>query len=90
MERAWLETLASLPEPEAPAPETRMIFLEALIEIDRLLDSLKPQVRTAFLLAQLDGLTCPQIAKSLGVSLSTVERCIAKALRSCYILRFES
>lgn len=89
LERAWLETLASLPEPEAPAPETRLIFLEALIEIDRLLDSLKPRVRTAFLLAQLDGLTCPQIAERLGVSLSTVERYITKALYSCYTLRFE-
>jgi len=89
LERAWLETLASLPEPEAPAPETRLIFLEALIEIDQLLDSLKPRVRTAFLLAQLDGLTCPQIAERLGVSLSTVERYITKALHSCYMLRFE-
>lgn len=89
LERAWLETLAALPEPEAPAPETRLIFLEALIEIDRLLDSLKPRVRTTFLLAQLDGLTCPQIAERLGVSLSTVERYITQALRSCYTLRFD-
>ena len=28
-----------------------------------MLDSLKPAVRTAFLLAQIDGLTCSQIAK---------------------------
>lgn len=90
LELAWLETLAALPEPEAPSPETRMIFLQALIEIDRLLDALKPQMRTAFLLAQLDGLTCPQIAGRLGVSLATVERYIAKALRACYALRFES
>lgn len=90
LEFAWLETLAALPEPEAPSPETRMIFLQALIEIDRLLDALKPQVRKAFLLAQLDGLTCPQIAGRLGVSLATVERYIAKALRACYALRFES
>ena len=89
LERAWLETLASLPAPEAPAPETRLIFLEALIEIDRLLDSLRPRVRTVFLLAQLDGLTCPQIAERLGVSLSTVERYITQALRGCYKLRFE-
>jgi RNA polymerase sigma-70 factor (ECF subfamily) len=89
LERAWLETLAALPESEAPSPQARMMFLETLIEIDRLLDSLKPQVRTAFLLAQLDGLTCPQIARHVGVSLATVERYIAKALRACYALRFE-
>lgn len=90
LEQAWLETLAALPEPEAPPPESRLIFLETLIEIDRMLDSLKAPVRTAFLLAQFEGLTCPQIAKRLSVSLATVERYIAQALRRCYALRFES
>lgn len=89
LEQAWLETLAALPEAEAPSPEVRMIFLQALTEIDRLLNSLKPPVRTAFLLAQLDGLTCPEIARHLGVSLATAERYIAKALRACYAMRFE-
>lgn len=89
LELAWLETLAALPEPEEPSPESRALFLETLVAIDRVLDTLKPAVRTAFLLAQLDGLTCPQIAAHLGVSLATVERYIAKALRACYALRFE-
>lgn len=89
LEQAWLETLALLPECEAPAPETRLVFLETLLEIDQMLDSLKPQIRTAFLLAQLDGLTCPQIAERMGVSLSSVERYIARALRCCYRLRFD-
>lgn len=90
LEQAWLETVSALPEPEALSPETRAVFLETLIEIDRMLDSLKPPVRTAFLLAQLDGLTCPEIALRLGVSLATVERYIAKALRACYAVRFGS
>jgi RNA polymerase sigma factor (sigma-70 family) len=89
LELAWLETLAAMPEPEEPSPESRLIFLETLMEIDRVLDALKPAVRTAFLLAQLDGLSCPQIAERLGVSLATAERYIAKALRSCYALRFD-
>lgn len=90
LELAWLDTLAALPEAEAVSPDNRLIFLETLMEIDRMLDALKPAVRTAFLLAQLDGLTCPQIAAHLGVSLATVERYLAKALRCCYSLRFES
>lgn len=90
LEKAWLETIAALPEPEAPPPESRLMFLEALVEIDRMLDSLKPKVRQAFLWAQLDGLSCPQIAERLGVSLSTAERYVAKALRQCYAVRFES
>lgn len=55
-----------------------------------MLDVLKPAVRTAFLLAQLDGLTCAEIAKRLGVSLATAERYVARALRTCYALRFEA
>ena len=89
LEQAWLETLAQLPEPEAPSPESQLLFLETLIAIDAMLDSLKPQVRNAFLWAQLEGLTCPQIAARLGVSVATVERYIATALRHCYALRFD-
>lgn len=90
LEQAWLATLAALPEPEVPSPESRAVFLEALVEIDQMLDGLKPPVRTAFLLAQLDGLSCPEIARRMGKSLATVERYIAKGLRACYALRFES
>ncbi|MEN7531685.1 MULTISPECIES: sigma-70 family RNA polymerase sigma factor [unclassified Cupriavidus] len=88
LEQAWLETLAHLPEAHAPSPESRLHFLQTLMEIDRMLDTLKPRVRTAFLLAQLDGLTCPQIAEHIGMSLATVERYIGQALRRCYELRF--
>lgn len=89
IEQAWLETLAQLPEPEVPSPETGLLVIESLMAIDRMLDTLKPQIREAFLLAQLEGLTCPLIAERLGVSLSTVERHLAKALRHCYALAFE-
>ncbi|HEY0685125.1 MAG TPA: sigma-70 family RNA polymerase sigma factor [Steroidobacter sp.] len=90
LEQAWIATLATMPEPEAPSSEHRALILEALIEIDRMLDALPPPVRKAFLLAQLDGMTCPRIARELGVSLATAERYIAKALRACYELQFES
>lgn len=89
LEQAWLETLAAMPPAEMPSVESRALILETLLEIDAVLDGLKPGVRTAFLLAQLDGLTCPQIAVQLGVSLATVERHIAKALRACYAVRYE-
>lgn len=88
LEQAWLETLAALPPGEAPSPEARLQVLETLVAIDRMLDALKPQVRAAFLWAQLDGLTCPQIAQRLQVSLATAERYVARALRHCYDLRF--
>lgn len=89
LEQAWLEALAAQPEALAPSPELQLELLQALVQIDRMLDTLKPAARKAFLMAQLDGLSCPQIALRLGLSLATVERYIARALRACYALQFE-
>jgi len=84
LERAYLEALASLPEHEAPSPESRELILETLLEIDRLLDGLKPRVREAFLLSQLDGLTYPQISARLGLSVSSIQQDMTQALTHCY------
>lgn len=84
LERAWLDSLAQQPEAEAPSAEERAIVLETLMEIDRLLDGLRPVVRSAFLLSQLDGLTYPQIAERLGVSLSSVQQYMTQAFGHCY------
>jgi len=84
LERAWLESLAALPPEQASSPETRATVLESLARIDALLDGLKPRARTAFLLSRLEGMSHPRIAEELGVSLSTVEKDMATALRHCY------
>ncbi|MFF7862364.1 MULTISPECIES: sigma-70 family RNA polymerase sigma factor [unclassified Pseudomonas] len=84
LERAWLDSLAALPDPEAPSAEARVLVLETLVEIDRMLDGLKPKVRSAFLLSQLDGLTYPQIAEQLGISLSSVQQYMTQAFGHCY------
>lgn len=88
LERAWLEALAALPETEVPSPEVGFVLLESLIALDRLLDTFKPQVRQAFLLARLDGMSCPEVARQMNLSLATVERYIASVLRRCYELKF--
>lgn len=90
LENAWLETLAALPPAHMPAPEVRLQAVQALMEVDRLLHALKPKVRAAFFMAQLDGLSCPQIAKQLEVSRTTAERYVAQGLRACYAWQFES
>ncbi|WP_437883578.1 sigma-70 family RNA polymerase sigma factor [Pseudomonas sp. LRF_L74] len=88
LQRAWLESIAHLPEAEAPSPETRETVLELLERIAVMLDGLKPRVRSAFLLAQCEGLAHKQIAERLGISVRSVERYIADALYHCYLLRY--
>ncbi len=88
IEQAWLEVLAQWPTAEAPSAEEQAQIIETLTLIDSLLSQLSTRVRSTFVLAQLEGLTCPQIAARLGVSRATVERDLAKALRHCYALCF--
>ncbi|MNF28596.1 MULTISPECIES: sigma-70 family RNA polymerase sigma factor [unclassified Pseudomonas] len=90
IERAYLDTIAHLPEAQTPSAESRALVLELLERIARMLEGLKPKVRKAFLLAQCDGLTHKQIAEQMGLSLRSVERYVADALYHCYVLRFES
>ncbi len=86
LERAYLDALALLPEPEAPSPEQKALVLEALHEIDAMLDALPVLVRRTFLLSQLDGMKYDDIAVHLGISLSSVKRYMAQAFRQCLAL----
>jgi RNA polymerase sigma-70 factor (ECF subfamily) len=88
LERAYLESIAHLPEAETPSAETREMLLELLEGIARLLDGLKPKVRSAFLLAQCEGLPHAQVAERLGVSVRSVERYVAETLFHCYQARY--
>ncbi len=84
LERAYLDALAQMPECVAPSEEERAIILQTLVELDQLLDGLPVQVKRAFLLAQLDGLTYAQIGAELGISIATVKRHLHKAALRCY------
>jgi RNA polymerase sigma factor (sigma-70 family) len=86
LERAFLETLELLPEAQIPSTEDRAIILETLHEIDAMLDRLDPKVRTAFLLAQLEGLTYAEVAAQLGVHVRTIKRYMATAFEECILL----
>lgn len=85
VERAYLEAIAHLPEAEVPSPESQLILLETLARVDALLDGLRPKVRMAFLLSRLEGLSYKQVAVRLGVSLASVEKYMASAIRHCYL-----
>ncbi|HCU85205.1 sigma-70 family RNA polymerase sigma factor [Methylophilus sp. OH31] len=81
LEQAYLDAIRHLPVSLAPSPEEHLAMLEILLQIDLLFRGLKPNVRNAFLLSKLEGLTYPEIAMRLGISLRTVETYMAEALR---------
>jgi RNA polymerase sigma-70 factor (ECF subfamily) len=89
IERAYLEVLAARPEAEEPSPETRYLMIETLLQLDSLLVGLSVRLRQIFFLSQLDGLTYPQIATQLNLSVPQVQRAMSKAFSVCYASRFE-
>lgn len=86
LERAWLDTLAVLPEALAPSPEQQALVIEALMEIARLLERLPEKAARAFLLAQLEGLSYREIAAELGVSERMVKKYMAQAMLQCALV----
>ena len=89
IERAYLEALAARPEALEPSPEDRLLTIETLLQLDSLLVGLSMPVRRIFFLSQLDGLTYPQIATQLSLSVAQVQRAMGKAFSVCYASRFE-
>lgn len=89
LERAYLEALAAQPLATAPSTEERLLILEALEEMARLLDGLPPQVRAAFLLSQLDGMTYPQIAEQLGITVNVVQNAMRRTMAQCYRVLYD-
>lgn len=89
LEQAYLEALAIMPESVQPSLEEQAIYLQALVEIDRLLQGLGAKVRQTFLLSQFDGLTYPQIAERLNISVRTVNNHMAKAMEHCCLMQLQ-
>ncbi|NYT80843.1 sigma-70 family RNA polymerase sigma factor [Alcaligenaceae bacterium] len=89
VEAAYLQTLSLLPEAEAPSEETRALALEALMEIDAVLHGLPDKARRALLLCKIDGMNYRDIAEQLNVSVSSVEKYIARGLQACYMALYD-
>ncbi|RKP53280.1 sigma-70 family RNA polymerase sigma factor [Pararobbsia silviterrae] len=83
LESSYLEMLAALPEELAPSPESQLLAIEALQQLDRALDGLPANVKEAFLLAHLEELSYAEIAGRLGVSISSVKQYLVRANRQC-------
>ncbi|HHJ1297451.1 TPA: sigma-70 family RNA polymerase sigma factor [Pseudomonas sp. H2] len=89
LEQAYLEALATLPEALQPSLEEQAILLQALVEIDRLLQGLGTKVKQVFMLSQFDGLTYPQIAEQLNISVRSVNNYMAKAMEHCCLMQLQ-
>ncbi|PCM44937.1 sigma-70 family RNA polymerase sigma factor [Marinobacter sp. ANT_B65] len=89
LEKAWLEALQQQSEPVVISAEEQALILETLLQIDAMLDGLGENVSQAFLLSQLEGLRYAEIARRLGVSVSSVKKYMAKATEHCLLLMCE-
>lgn len=83
IEQAYLARLRAMPESFAPDPEAHHAVIEALLEIDKMLKGLPEKVQNALLLRQLEGLSYGEIAARLSVSVSSVEKYVARGLAAC-------
>lgn len=89
LERAYIESLQHLPQALHPSPEEQHQLLDTLTRLDTMLEGLPEKARQALLLSRLEGLSYGAIAAELGVSLSSVEKYMAKALRHCLMFRLQ-
>ncbi|THT97454.1 sigma-70 family RNA polymerase sigma factor [Lampropedia puyangensis] len=83
VERACMETLAHVMQGQAHSAEQHAQVREALLALDRLLSSLPPKARQAFLLSQVDGLSYAEIAREMGVSDRMVRKYMTQAMLQC-------
>lgn len=88
LEQAYLEALAHLPEASSISPEEQEILLQTLHRIDTLLDELPRQVRQAFLLSQIHGLTYNEIAQQMKLSQRTIKRYMQQGFAQCITAMF--
>lgn len=90
VESAYLEYLQQQPQDVCVSPEERLQMVEALTAVDRLLRHLPDKVRQALLMRQIEHMSYKEIAAALDVSVSSVEKYIAKALQACLLASMEA
>lgn len=83
LEQAWLEALATQPEPTTSSAEEQAIVLEALGEIDAMLRELPPKAAHAFVMAVACEMTDKEVADVLKVSSRMVRKYVAQAMLCC-------
>jgi len=66
-----------------PTPQQIVVAVDGLRHVDQVINALPERTRHIFVLNRLHDCTYDEIAATLGISYSTVEREIAKALMAC-------
>ncbi len=69
--------------PHEASPQVRLETKQALSALDEALRQLSPRCRDIFILRRVHGLASAEIARRHGISVNTVEKHIARALRHC-------
>lgn len=83
----WRETAeaeAEVPSADLePSAEECYLDQEAVTRLLEVVAGLPPRCREAFLLHKFDGLSYPEVASRLGISVSMVEKHLMRALDAC-------
>lgn len=86
LEKAYLETLDTLPIQHHPSAEAQALIQEQLIRLDHMLSGIGHKAKQAFLLSMIEGASYPTIARRLNISERTVGNYLAKAMERCCLL----
>lgn len=66
-----------------PSPEIQTDYRQRLERLSRIIDTLPPRQRQAFVLHKFEGLSHAEVARTMDISTSAVEKLIMKALLAC-------
>ncbi|MGE8069004.1 sigma-70 family RNA polymerase sigma factor [Pseudomonas sp. NPDC089569] len=83
LERRYVDQSQQADRLSTSSPEELVQLTQALQDLDRTLARLPAKVRQAFLLSRVDGLTYPQIAAELGISLRSVSVYMTRSQALC-------
>ncbi|AIS17423.1 RNA polymerase sigma factor [Pseudomonas rhizosphaerae] len=83
LEAGHLERLRQQEVPLGPSEESRALAFEALTQVDAAISLQPAKARQALLLHRLGGMGHREIASEIEVSVSSVEKYIASAMRAC-------
>lgn len=87
------EDLDALPEdahpsvPDSARPDEALSNTQRARALLATIESLPPRCREAFVLHKIDGLTQPEVAARMGISLNMVERHIMRGMDACRACR---